>query len=78
MSDFLDKGKVGRYNKTRLMLNMSMKLKVTDVVALGQSADFRFVTTAKALDAVPENSVLSDEIIVEGKMENTGGADRLT
>ena len=60
------------------MLNMSMKLKVTDVVALGQSADFRFVTTAKALDAVPENSVLSDEIIVEGKMENTGGAYRLT
>ncbi len=60
------------------MLDMSIKLKVTDAAALGERADFRFVTTAKALDAVPQNSSIPGDVVIEGTMENTGGAYRLT
>ncbi|MBQ4152515.1 MAG: DUF177 domain-containing protein, partial [Schwartzia sp.] len=57
---------------------MSIKLKVTDAAALGERVDFRFVTTAKALDAVPQNSSIPGDVVIEGTMENTGGAYRLT
>ena len=58
---------------------MEMRLKVSGAAAAaGSVTDFRFVTTAAALDAVPENAVLEGDIIVEGTLQSTGTGFRVT
>lgn len=45
---------------------------------LGTRTDFRFETTAEALDAEPENAVLEGMIEVVGALEKTGDAFRVS
>ncbi len=55
-----------------------MRLKVGGAAAAGSGTEFRFVTTAAALDAVPENAVLEGEIVVSGTLSNTGNGFRVS
>ncbi len=58
---------------------MEMRLKVSGAAAAaGNGTRFRFVTTAAALDAVPENAVLEGDIIVEGTLRSTGAGFRVS
>lgn len=57
---------------------MGMLVKLSSALAsLGTRIEFRFQTTADALDAVPENAVLTGEIVVSGTCVNTGRAYRI-
>lgn len=57
---------------------MGMIVKVGGaLVALGAQAEFRFRTTAQAMDAMPENAVFEGEISVSGTCSNTGRTYRL-
>lgn len=57
---------------------MGMLVKLSSALAsLGAQAEFRFQTTADALDAAPENAVLADEIVVSGTCLHTGRAYRM-
>ena len=52
---------------------MGMFVKLGEAMnVLGGREEFRFQTTAEALDAMPENATLEGEIFVSGALMNTG------
>lgn len=57
---------------------MGMWIKIDGALAsFGAQAEFRFRAAADALDAVPDNAVLTGDITVSGTCANTGRAYRI-